>query len=269
PQLSPYTTLFRSCAPGLAPDWYGTPRRSNRSRSRGRAAREPLELTLTDVHLGQVVHRPGVTLIQHDRFLVRFDRTARVAQLALHPAEQAVSLVRRRIDGDDPLDVGKRFLRLALLDQHPAQVQAALHVRRILFQRLRERAHRRIAVTRLPGREAEHVEAPDVVRVLARVAREQAQRFVVALLGIRRLGAVERHGSGAGGTGRRRNARRLGRHGRYLGRIRVARLRVLVPARAGDARGDDARDDGELAHEILLLVGRSSERRSNSGERPL
>src|SRR6266702_5021107 len=52
-----------------------------------------LELTLTDVHLGQVVHRPGVTLVQHDRFLVRFDRTARVAELALHPAEQAVSLV--------------------------------------------------------------------------------------------------------------------------------------------------------------------------------
>src|SRR5204862_38316 len=77
-----------------------------------------LELTLTDVHLGQVVHRPGVALVQHDRFLVRFDRTARVAELALHPAEQAVSLVRRGIDRHDPLDVGKRFLRLALLDQH-------------------------------------------------------------------------------------------------------------------------------------------------------
>src|SRR5256885_13273604 len=46
---------------------------------------------------------------------------------SLHPAEQAVCLVRRGIDGHDPLDVGKRFLRLALLDQHPAQVQAALH----------------------------------------------------------------------------------------------------------------------------------------------
>src|SRR4029077_9035276 len=92
-----------------------------------------LELTLADVHLGQVVHRPGVTLVQHDRLLVRFDRTARVAELALDPAEQAVSLVRRGIDRHDPLDVGKRFLRLALLDQHPAQVQAALHVGRILL----------------------------------------------------------------------------------------------------------------------------------------
>src|SRR6266403_577656 len=50
--------------------------------------------TLTDVHLGQVVHRPGVPLVEYDRLLEGFDRAGGIAQLALYPAEQAVSLVR-------------------------------------------------------------------------------------------------------------------------------------------------------------------------------
>ena len=207
-----------------------------------------LEPTLTDVHLGQVVHRPGVTPVQHDRPLERLDRPGRIPELALHSAEHAVDLVRRRVDLERRFGVRQRLLRLALLGQHPAQVQAALHVSRVLLQRLCECLHRGVAVARLPGREPEHVEAPDILRVLARIAREQPHRFVVALLGEGGLGAVERHGSRGDGTARGRHARPLGRHGRHFGRVRVARLGVLVPAPAGDERGDNARDDDDLPH---------------------
>src|SRR3989442_4110446 len=62
-------------------------------------------------------HRPGVAPVQHDRFLVRFDRTARVAQLALHPAEQAVSLVRRGIDRHDPRS-----------EEHTSELQSRPHL---------------------------------------------------------------------------------------------------------------------------------------------
>ena len=207
-----------------------------------------LEPTLTDVHLGQGVHRPGVTPIQHDRPLERLDRPGRIPELALHSPEHAVDLVRRRVDLERRFDVRQRLLRFALLNQHPAEVQAALHVSRVLLQRLCECPHRGVAVARLPGREPEHVEAPDLVRVLARIAREQPHRFVVALLCIGGLGAVERHGSCGDGTARARRARRLGRHGRHFGRVCIPRLGMVVPARAGDERADDARDDDELPH---------------------
>src|SRR5713101_7519594 len=60
----------------------------------GERSERVLVPTLTDVHLGQVVHRPGVPLVEYDRLLERFDRAGGIAQLALHPAEQAVTLIR-------------------------------------------------------------------------------------------------------------------------------------------------------------------------------
>src|SRR5256885_416754 len=62
-------------------------------------------VSLADVQLRQVVHRPHVTLVEYDRPLVGGDRARRVAQLTLHTAQQTDRLARRGVDDERRFDV--------------------------------------------------------------------------------------------------------------------------------------------------------------------
>ena len=178
-------------------------------RARDRAQRLD-EVLLADGDAAKVVHRPRVARVEHDRPLERLRRAGGIAELVLHPAEQPIALVGRRVESQCRLDFRQRFLRLALVEQDAAQVETALDVGRVLLDRLPKRAHGLVAVARLPGREAEHVIAPHVVGLLARVRGEQPHRLVVMLPRVGALRILEGHRSRRGRRGRGRDARRLG-----------------------------------------------------------
>ena len=228
------------------------------------------ELPLADVHARQVVQRPHVAVIEHERLPIGADGTGGVAQFALHAAEQPEAFARPGIDLERRLDVRQRVLGLVLFDEHAAQVELTLDVGRVLLERPPERVDRPVAVSRLPRGEAEHVVPPHVVGLSGGVRREQPCRLVVPLLFECRVCLLERDRPGDDRCGGGR-ARRLRRDSGDFGCVRVGGLGALVAAGREDQGSD--RDDGETVPHKLLLVGvrapRKSRRRASDRLSPI
>ena len=148
-----------------------------------------------DVQRAEVVYRPGVAVVLHNRTLIRHDRVIGLALRFERAALQPQRFARRRIERDRLLDVLKGAVRLLFLEQHTAQVEVALDVRRIDRERLHERTLGLGAIARLPRRQAKHVEAPRIVGPAFGVGLEEHGGVIVAPRAIGGIRYLERNGS--------------------------------------------------------------------------
>jgi hypothetical protein len=90
-----------------------------------------VERLLVDEHQAQVVHRPHVGRVEHQRLVVGRDRLVRLSLGIMGATDQPVRFAQRFVDPQHDFEHADRRIGLIFIEQHPAQVQVALHVRRI------------------------------------------------------------------------------------------------------------------------------------------
>ncbi len=143
--------------------------------------REGIGKTLIlDEYHAEVVHRPGIPVIDQDSLTVRLNGFFILSEKVQRAALETKCHVRLGIDLEDFFDLDQGLASSSRIEKYTAQVEHAFNMVGIELKRPFESLFRNFMITGFPGGETQHIETPGILSLAIRVRCEQPDGILIS-----------------------------------------------------------------------------------------